>query len=338
MASSPRAAAVRGEQPPGYVLPRGFRLGAIRDAVAIEVFRGEVVDLVLVRFSDTETARLRRAEVNAALNLATSEVVALSDDVRQPGPVWPQTAWGRVERLAAALGVLLALLNYWSLFFAAPHVSVQTEATQNLVAGRVAGFGLRVSNRGDSKVTVDLSSAQAFKIEPFGVTLEPREEKTVLVSGLSPATATADVGVKGLAKSGLLRGAVEVSAQTRLVVWPREKVDEITDVRVYQHGRAAAFTLPLRVGDATKDGMRCEATVARVKRVVISGAQPARQIDSPQVNEEDGNEFAYLSWSLPSMEAFTERSIQVILESSTPKGEDEWRSVPLSVSCSRRSS
>lgn len=328
---------VSSDEAPGYQLPQGFDLAHVPGVDALEVQRGAAGDRVVARFATPDAARLREAELRKVLHLTNSATLVVADSRKGKGPLWPQTLLGKIERLVAVAGVVLAVANYWSVFFGVPNVALQAVPAWRVVSGNVPEATFRVSNRSHHETTVDFESAYPMRFEPTGVILAPRQELTVTMRGTDAATESADVGLSVRARAGWLLWTQVSRAATRLDVWPRQHVGEPTSRRVYRNGLSLDITLPLRVGDAAPNGLACEAMLLLVPGVKVVAAQPLRELGAPQVNAEKGNELAFLSWGLPPLEAFTERSIQVFLESAAPRSEDEWRKITPRVECKRRS-
>jgi hypothetical protein len=337
MPFTPAAAIIIGDEKPGYRLPAAFSLKSIQDALEVEVCRAGQADRILVRFPTVDAARLRESEVRRILGLTTTEVLSVADSRRLKGPLWPQSVYGRVERLAAVAGLVLALVNYWAVFFSAPNIALQSVQAHNVVVGTPARVPFRVVNRSNAEVAVDFDSASAFQFEPAAVELKSRGEADVIMRVAPTMAEGGDVTVSARARSGWLRTRQVVRTTVAIAVWPREQVGAIGSRRLYREGSAAALTLPLTVGQAAPNGLRCEATVTGLAGVTVVGAQPVAEMGTPEVNKQPGNEIAVLWWITPALDGFSERSIQVFLESTIPKSEDEWNAIVPHLQCKRRS-
>ena len=336
MSKAAPGAIVTSDVQSGYSLPSGFKISSLRDALGVDVYRGPTGDQVAVTFDTVAGAQLREPEVRAVLRLPATEVQAVSDSVQRRGPLWPTTVYARIERVVAAVGVVLAIVNYWSTFFGSANVAIDAPMTQNVVSGARPEFTLRAINRKTTDADVDLQMSPEMRIEPAGLALESREEAAVKVQGLMPLRQDTTAVLSGRARAGLLWKRQPIRHEIQLVVWPSVAVRNSSDLRVYRDGRAADASFPLRVGDAAPNGVHCEAMILNVPNVTVTGGQPALEMGKPQTNPEKGNELAMLWWVVPTMDAFTERTIHVLLESSVVRSSDEWKAILPSVDCKRR--
>src|SRR5688572_2106139 len=303
MSKTEPPAIVTADLPSGYSLPTAFKISSLRDALGVEVYRGTAGDRLAVKFASVAQAQLREPEVKKALSLPATEIHPVSDSVQRPGLAWPITVFGRVERLVAVGGIVLALINYWSVFFGSANVAIDAPVTQNVVSGGRPEFTLRAINRKTTNADVDLQMSPEMRIEPAGLALESREEATVKAQGVKPLTQNTKMVLEGRARGGLLWWRQPIHHEIQMVVWPSVAVRPSSNLRVYREGRAADASFPLVVGEAAPNGLGCEAIIQNVPNVTVAGGQPVREMGKPLTNMEKGNELAMLSWVVPAQEA-----------------------------------
>src|SRR5262245_40267851 len=184
------AAYVVGEECAGYRIPDAFTPKDVKGLRMVQVLRHDGTDVVVAAFDDSATACLRRPEVAAALRLTgLPRAVVVADERKAKGSWWPATVFAKAERVVAVGGIVLALVNYGSLLFAAPDYTVRAPDSQNVLAGAPAEFKVDVFNRGDDSTRFEVDTPFPASVTPPMFTLESRTDQEVSVRTSNGITA-----------------------------------------------------------------------------------------------------------------------------------------------------
>jgi hypothetical protein len=317
------AAYVWGRERVGYRLPQGFDLTDVEGLRAVQILR-ENDDVILAAFDDPATATLRAAEVASVLAFSDPpRVLVVADGRRAKGPWWPASVLARAERIVAIGGIVLALVSYGNLLFAAPDYTLRAPETQNVLAGAPAEFAVSVFNRGDEPARITVDTSSPVTITPPMFTLESRKDQVLTVRTSNSVVNETVVKLEAHGRAGRLRGTLSAPASVRLVPWPPIERQALQLARVYQDGTAAEVRAPFRIGQAA-DGLTCSGTLLLAPGVTIEAARPSDRIGQQDVNRQPGNELAYLTWTMNAVDAFSSVDVLVYLESETPKSQPEW--------------
>lgn len=324
--------------PQGFRLPSGLKIADFAGLESVRVLRSDGADLLAAEFADSESARVRWAELSKALGTtATPTFYALAAERKPKSTVWPSTMFAKVERVVAILGIILALVNYGDVFFGAPDVTIRSPEAFDVQRGEAGRFTIRLFNRTDARVTVDLDSDQRVTIDPPVLGLDGRADADVTVVA-DPVDTSTDIALRVKVTGGYLRFRRHDTRTIRLNAWSSFRTASLDLNRVYSSNKAADVTLRLEIGEEAPAGLSCGATLVRTPGVLVVGARPSTGFGSPQSNAEPGNEAAHLSWTMPPASSFSTLDVSLFLTADRALSDTDWRAMlrQLEVTCGRR--
>lgn len=254
----------------------------------------------------------------------------------RPESIWTRIPWYTVVLgIAAFLGAVQAIGNYFDWIFGAPHLALKLDkARVHLIED--AEFREQSSLVNVAAVAhreISVSAYLKSKSNTVRLNVNPSEvphiagsaAQEISITGVAPAPGQYDLVVGANGSAGLIRSAKNFQFSRPVTVWPKAPVGALSLNKV--QGDTALLAGSVAVGPAAPNGLDCELEItgiADLKYDDLFEFPMLYQSAQWRSNETSGSEVASLRWAVLPVPAQDNLRFQIALMRPSPT---DWNKV-----------